>query len=205
MIWSGALCIIVFMLMHAQSGSLLTVGSMACFSHIDHTWFISLSLGLTTHEYYFLFACAGLCILLALLRLAIEAIQFCRHPVQYLTDWVNWLEVPLYLCSIVFTYVFATPCLCVYSWQWQIGVVAVFLAWIVLISFFQKWPLTGVYVLMFVNVIGSFRKVVFLAVLLIIAFALAFYMLLFDPSEVVRIICNIVDSNASKHIIIIQF
>ena len=86
---------------------------------------------------------------------------------------------------MIFTFVFATPCLCVYSWQWQFGVVAVFLGWVGLINFLQKWPVTGVYVLMFVNIIGSFAKIAFLAVLLVIAFALAFYMLFFEPDETV--------------------
>jgi len=44
---------------------------------------------------------------------------------------------------------------------------------------------TGVYVLMFVNILGSFMKIAFLALLLVIAFALAFYMLLFEPDEMV--------------------
>ena len=107
------------------------------------------------------------------------------HPLEYLQDWVNWLEIPLYLFSIIFTFVFTTPCLCVHSWQWQIGVVAVFLGWVGLITFLQKWPVTGVYVLMFVNILGSFMKIAFLALLLVIAFALAFYMLLFEPDEIV--------------------
>ena len=79
-------------------------------------------------------------------------------------------------------------CLCVYSWQWQIGVVAVFLGWVGLITFLRKWPVTGVYVLMFVNILGSFLKIVFLALLLVISFGLAFYMLLFEPDEVVSVV-----------------
>jgi len=145
--------------------------------------------GLSIHEYRFLFIGAAVTILTALLRLALEIVQFCRHPLEYLLDWVNWLEIPLYLFSIMFTFVFATPCLCVYSWQWQIGVIAVFLGWIGLITFLQKWPLTGVYVLMFVNIIMSFLKIVFLALLLVIAFGLAFYMLLFEPDEMVSQSC----------------
>ena len=113
----------------------------------------------------------------------------CRHPLEYLQDWVNWLEIPLYLCSMIFTFVFATPCLCVYNWQWQIGVIAEFLGWIGLISFLQKWPVTGIYVLMFINIIQSFLKIAFLALLLVIAFALAFYMLFFEPDEIVSIVC----------------
>jgi len=85
----------------------------------------------------------------------------------------------------MFTFVFATPCLCVYSWQWQIGVVAVFLGWVGLITFLQKWPGTGVYILMFLSILRSFMKIAFLALLLVIAFGFAFYMLLFEPDEMV--------------------
>ena len=112
-----------------------------------------------------------------------------RHPLEYLLDWVNWWRILVYPLSIVFTIVFATPCLCVPSWQWQVGVVAVFLGWSELIVFLQKWPLTGVYVLMFVNIVESFLKIACLALLLVIAFALPFYMLLFEPDEMVCGLC----------------
>jgi len=39
--------------------------------------------------------------------MAIETFQFCRHPLEYLLDWVNWMEIPLYLFLIIFTFVFA--------------------------------------------------------------------------------------------------
>ena len=38
---------------------------------------------------------------------------------------------------------------------------------------------------MFSNILRSFLKIAFLALLLVIAFALAFYMLLFEPDEMV--------------------
>ena len=154
---------------------------MINFIVIAHTIYV----GLSVHEYRFLYVGAAVTILTAFLRMAVEIFQLCRHPLEYLLDWVNWLELPLYLFSIIFTFVFATPCLCVYNWQWQIGVVAVFLGWIGLIAFLQKWSVTGVYVLMFVNILVSFLKIAFLALLLVIAFALAFYMLLFEPDEMV--------------------
>ena len=147
-------------------------------------------LDLTIDDYQFLFLGAIFTIVTAIFRLAIELSQLYRHPLEYLQDWVNWLEIPLYLCSIIFTSVFATPCLCIYNWQWQFGAVAVFLSWIGLISFLQKWHVTGVYILMFINVILSFLKIGFLALLLVIAFALAFYMLFFEPDEMVSILCT---------------
>ena len=158
-------------------------------SQLSVTYPFIYHLDLTIDEYRFLYVGAVFTIVTALLRLAIELTQLCRHPLEYLQDWVNWLEIPLYMCSIIFTFVFATPCLCVYNWQWQIGVIAEFLGWIGLISFLQKWPVTGIYVLMFINIIQSFLKIAFLALLLVIAFALAFYMLFFEPDEIVSIVC----------------
>ena len=143
--------------------------------------------GLSIHEYRFLLVGAAITMLTSFLRLAVEIFQLCRHPLEYLLDWVNWLEIPLYLFTIFFTFVYATPCLCVYSWQWQFGVVAVFLGWVGLVIFLQKWPMTGVYVLMFGKILVTFMKIAFLALLLVIAFALAFYMLLFEPEEMVSI------------------
>ena len=156
-------------------------------------------LDLTIDEYRSLFIGPTVTIATALLWFAIEVIQLCRHPLEYLQDWVNWLEIPLYLFSMIFTFVFATPCLCVYSWQWQIGVVTIFLSWIGLVSFLQKWPVTGVYILMFINIIQSFLKIAFLALLLVIAFALAFYMLFFEPDEMVSILCTPEQSDCSVY------
>ena len=157
-------------------------------SQLSVTYLFIFHLDLTIDEFRFLFIGATFTIVTAILRLAIELIQLCRHPLEYLQDWVNWLEIPLYLSSMIFTFVFATPCLCLCNWQWQIGVVSVFLSWIGLISFLQKWPVTGVYILMFINIIQSFLKIAFLAFLLVIAFALAFYMLFFEPNEMVSIL-----------------
>ena len=51
-------------------------------------------------------------------------------------------------------------------WQWQIGAIAVFLAWIDLILFFAKFPRIGIYSLIFVKIISTFVKAVFVSALL---------------------------------------
>ena len=143
-------------------------------------------LGLSIPEYQFLYISAAVTILTAVVQLAIETIHFYNHPLEYMLDWSNWLKIALYTFSIIFTFVFVTPCLCVYSWQWQIGVAAVFLGWIELIISLQKWPVTGVCILMFANIVQSFLKIAILALPLVITFGLPFYMLLFEPDEMVR-------------------
>ena len=146
-------------------------------------------LDLTTDEYRFLLVGATVTIATALVRLVTKLIQLCMQRLDYLQYYSNLLEIPLYLCSVIFTFVFATPCLCVYSWQWETGALAVFLGWIGLICFLQSWPVTGIYILMFRQIIQSFLKIAFLALLLVIAFALAFYMIFNEADEMVSILC----------------
>lgn len=91
----------------------------------------------------------------------------------------------LFVFAIAFASVFSSPCLCSTNGQWQVGVLAVFLGWINMITFIKLVPRLGVYVLMFLNVIYSFLKMLILGFLLLVAFGLAFYMLFRNPSEMV--------------------
>ena len=147
----------------------------------------------------FLYIAPAVVILLALILLAVEVAQLVMainsqlmiSIKSYLTDWVNWvnwMEFTLFICSIIFvSWVYFTECQCALNWQWQIGVVAVFLGWIDLIIFISKFPLTGVYVLMFVKILYTFLKMLILTLLLVIAFGLTFYMLFFDPAASVSL------------------
>ena len=140
-----------------------------------------------TIKYTILKISAASTILLAVTRLFVEFIQLTiiHGPREYLSDFVNYMEITLYISSIIFVFVFRTPCLHIYHWQWQFGVLAVFLGWLVVISFLQKWPSTGIYVIAFLTTMKSFLKVAFLAVLLVITFALPFYMQFFEPGKTV--------------------
>ena len=80
---------------------------------------------------------------MAVIRLLFEMFQAISLKIYYIFDWVNWLELTLFICSIIFVSVYRTDCLCPTDWQWQIGSVAVFLTWIDLIIFIRKLPLTG--------------------------------------------------------------
>ena len=101
---------------------------------------------------------------------------------RYFLSWVNWIEFFLFIFSIIFVITFATDCFCPYKWQWQIGAVAIFLGWIDLIIFIRKLPLTGIYVVMFVDIFYTFCRLFFLSTLLVIAFSLAFYMAFYEPA-----------------------
>ena len=118
-------------------------------------------------------------------RLALEIYQMISQQLQYFQDWVNWMEWCLLICSIIFVSVFRNECLCVNPWQWQIGIVAVFLGWIELIFFLSKLPLVGLYVVMFLEILKTIIKLIIFSCLLLIAFGLAFYMAFFEPDIMV--------------------
>ncbi len=120
-------------------------------------------------------------LIFSIYRLISEVFQLVQLRLYYLLDWVNWVEVTMSILTILFAWVFHEDCLCPREWQWQVGTIAVFLAWIDLIIFIRKLPLTGVYVVMFLDIFYTFCRMIFLSALLVIAFGLAFYMALFEP------------------------
>lgn len=115
-------------------------------------------------------------IIFAVIRLIMEACQLCYEQMSYIFDWANYFEISLYILSIIFVSVFQTTCMCPLEWQWQVGVMAVLLAWINLIGFCAKFPSIGIYVIIFGKVILTFLKVILLSILLVITFGITFYM-----------------------------
>ena len=135
-------------------------------------------IGLTTSKHNSSFA-STVAFLLAVIKLVLELFKLRR--LDYLRNWMKWVETPLYFISIIFVAVGPQ-----FDHRiWQLGVLAIFLGWIVLIGYLQEWPFTGVYVLMLIHIIKSFLKVAFLALLLVVAFALTFYMQFFQLKEMV--------------------
>ena len=83
----------------------------------------------------------------------------------------------------MFVLVRSDHCYCTRPWQWQVGVIAVFLSWMGLVFSIRKIPVVGIYVVMFITICENFIKVLILALLLILAFAVPFYMMFYDPQE----------------------
>ena len=133
------------------------------------------------------FAAAIFTIVFAIFRLVIEVYQMYKHRQSYFADWVNWLEVFTVVFAIIFAWVFNTGCLCVHPWQWQIGTLAVFLAWTDFIIFVQKLPVIGIYVVMLTDILWIFIKTVPLTIMLVIAFALGLFMTFHEPGVLVSI------------------
>ena len=140
-------------------------------------------------QYYTLRILSVFVILFSLIRLIMELFQAIQlRLVRYALSWVNWLEVLVFCSSIFFVVTFFSDCLCPTVFQWQVGVVAIFLAWVDLIIFIRKLPGTGIYVVMFLDIFYTFCRLFFLAILLVIAFGLAFFMAFYEPNVNVCVI-----------------
>ena len=101
---------------------------------------------------------------------------------EYFKKFQKYMEFPLYSLSIFFSFVIYDECLCPSSNMWQAGIVAILLAWVNLLHFFNKWPLIGKYIAMFKAILIRFLKVLIIALVLLVAFSLAFYMALREPN-----------------------
>ena len=141
----------------------------------------------------FLRLAAAVVLLSSVVRLGFETMQFIYDRVGYCTDWENWIEVTLFISSILFASgAYVQCCVCVENWQWQLGALSIFLAWLDLVLFMKKLPLFGVYVVMYIQIIYTFLRFMALALLFIIAFGLSFYMLFVQfntPVSVIALMC----------------
>ena len=63
-------------------------------------------------------------------------------------------------------------------WRVNVGAVAIFLAWIVLVLFVRKFPMFGIYIVMFEDIVFTFLRFSIILVLFTVAFGLAFYTML---------------------------
>ena len=100
---------------------------------------------------------------------------------KYLKKPETYSQILVCLLAICFSFSFGNECLCMTHGTWQTGILAILFAWINLLHFFNKWPLIGKYIAMFQTIIIRFMKVLIIAVVLLVAFSLAFYMALHEP------------------------
>ena len=109
--------------------------------------------------------------------------------------WV-WITVPwivenilrpfTFVFTIIFVFGFFNDCWCAPPWQWQIGALSVFMAYINFILLLRGVPLfnLGLYINMLLKIVIVFIRLIVLPILLIFAFAFPFYMLFVRDSQV---------------------
>lgn len=65
-----------------------------------------------------------------------------------------------------------------FNFQWEVGSLAIFLAWFNLLIYMQRFYFFGIYVVMFIEILKTLIKVIFLFSILLIGFGLVFFILL---------------------------
>ena len=74
----------------------------------------------TNERRLFLRIAVAVVLIFSVIRLIIESIQLISDRAGYITDWENWVEVSLFIGSILFASGgFIQCCVCVENWQWQ--------------------------------------------------------------------------------------
>lgn len=119
-------------------------------------------------------------IALASAQIIKELFQIQSDRLEYL-NLENLIELSAFILAILFTVDYNSCSTdigyrCVV--QWQIGALGVFLAWLALVLFIQKFPQFGIYVVMLTDILRTFSRFFLVFFLFIIGFALAFHMLL---------------------------
>ena len=119
--------------------------------------------------------------LLSVVGILIELVQLINRRLHYFLNLHSYLEVLIFVTVILFIQVDDDECYCADRRLWQLGAAGCVLAWLNLVYILKRLPFTAIPINMMLNIIITFLSVVLLPMLLIVTFALPFYMLLSDP------------------------
>ncbi|XP_023702416.1 transient receptor potential cation channel subfamily A member 1 isoform X3 [Cryptotermes secundus] len=122
------------------------------------------------------YTCAMIIIAYIVLNSLREVLQLYQQRWHYLLDPINLVSWLLYICSIIMIMpVFADQ---LTKLQLSCASITVFLSWFNLLLYLQRFDQVGIYVVMFLEILQTLIKVLIVFSILIIAFGLAFYILL---------------------------
>ena len=118
------------------------------------------------------------CILFLFGLSLVEVLQIVKRGLRYFKNLNNYIQLALYTLTLIFivSFVKDNECWCSAPWQWQIGAFAVFLSWLNFIFMLKYISYTAVPINMFVSICVKFLKMIFLPLLLVLAFGIPFYM-----------------------------
>ncbi|XP_053956221.1 transient receptor potential cation channel subfamily A member 1 [Anastrepha ludens] len=107
-----------------------------------------------------------------------EFLQMYQQRLHYIFEIVNLISWILYISALIMVW----PVFCsdgnISTVHYSAAAVAVFLSWFRLLLFLQRFDQVGIYVVMFLEILQTLIKVLTVFSILIIAFGLAFYILL---------------------------
>ena len=144
-------------------------------------WFTGLTVNVTQT-----IAVVTVILLITAVRILIEILQFVLNPISYVLSFENHFEIIANILILLFMvdplYAFSCQSL-PYDWPWQCGIFAVFLTWINFFISMKRFPLIGIYILMYVDILFTFLKIVVMALFFLMAFGIAFYMALLQKGR----------------------
>ncbi|KAK3893875.1 hypothetical protein Pcinc_002317 [Petrolisthes cinctipes] len=121
-------------------------------------------------------ACKWLVVSVAILEILKEIAQIYQAWTAYLSV-ENLVEWCCYVCAVLFVSD-THQCPLKEEWQWQVGAMAVFLAWLNLLLYIRVFNFFGIYVIMFTEILTTFISFFVVFFFFIIAFAFSFYTVL---------------------------
>lgn len=123
-----------------------------------------------------MFISASFIIIYIIINILREMIQLYQQKYMYISDPVNLVTWLLYIfASVMVTPIFWGK---MSDMQFSFASLTVFLSWFNLLLLLQRFDQVGIYVVMFLEILQTLIKVLMVFSMLIIAFGLAFYILL---------------------------
>ncbi|XP_034122160.1 transient receptor potential cation channel subfamily A member 1 isoform X3 [Drosophila guanche] len=122
--------------------------------------------------------CAGVIVVYILLNSMREILQIYQQRLHYILETVNLISWVLYISALVMIVPAFRADGIITSIHYSAASIAVFLSWFRLLLFLQRFDQVGIYVVMFLEILQTLIKVLMVFSILIIAFGLAFYILL---------------------------
>ncbi|XP_060660801.1 transient receptor potential cation channel subfamily A member 1 isoform X1 [Drosophila nasuta] len=122
--------------------------------------------------------CAVVIVVYILLNSVREFIQIYQQRLHYLVETVNIISWVLQISALVMVAPTFKPGGEITTVHYSAAAIAVFLSWFRLLLFLQRFDQVGIYVVMFLEILQTLIKVLMVFSILIIAFGLAFYILL---------------------------
>ena len=153
--------------------------------YICHIIFV----GQSGSERRFLAAAATALYFFSCIGIVVEAVQFRMRSWKYFHHSDNYFRLALYSSIVNFIYGFDNECWCSTPNQWQIGAFTVFLSWLNLIFILKYMPYTAIPINMFVSICVTFLKLIFLPIVLILAFGVPFYMVFVRTASSSEVSC----------------
>lgn len=127
----------------------------------------------------------ALVILLWLVSLGLFVYEFfpCPPSVKKFKSLRNLNKLFIFSFSFVYVFTFIDECRCPQLWQWNIEIFVIFGAWINVIAIASELPLTGLYVLIFKEIVKtSFMIFFFFGILLVAAYTVVLFMMFHSPT-----------------------